>query len=146
MTGFSGQCLCIECVHIAWWMSGFQFNKWLLPALCGRQGAYISALCTYLHCVLLCVSLGMCSWHERLLHEQGFWCAHVCVTVPGLCVRLLARVPAPLVSAVRRGTCASLHARKSPSDPRIVCKDLRVVRIWCARACLFARTNAPPHV
>lgn len=26
MTGFSGQCLCVECLHTAWRMSGLQFN------------------------------------------------------------------------------------------------------------------------
>lgn len=85
----------------------------------------------------------MCSWHVSCLHKAFGVCMSVCQ--PGSCVWLLARFH-PHLCPQSGSARAPAPMRTSPSDLCAVCKDLRVVCTWCARASLSARTNAPPHV
>lgn len=101
---------------------------------------YISALCVCFVCLCECV-LGTLPALTRL------WvCACLCdsarVLRAAACLLAFQLHLCPQSGSAREP--ASL--RTFPSDPSAVCKDLRVVCTWFPRACLSARTNAPPHI
>lgn len=117
---------------------GFNSTRDYCP-LCAAGRAH-----TYLHCAHSCIVLAsVCLWECVLGMHTSCTNKALGVHMPGLCVRLLARAPAPLVSAVRRGTCVGLHARKSPGDPRVQGSPGRVHLV---RSCLSPRTQARTHL